>query len=76
MKKIMKNMVCMLFCAIMALSVITIPEKVAAKTTTKNTLYRYMDAKSKKYGFVNSKGKIVVKAVYDQADNFQMEWLV
>lgn len=70
MKKIMKNMVCMLFCAIMALSVITIPEKVAAKTTTKNTLYRYMDAKSEKYGFVNSKGKIVVKAVYDEVDNF------
>ena len=70
MKKIMKNMVCMLLCAIMALSVITIPEKVTAKTTTKNTLYRYMDAKSEKYGFVNSKGKIVVKAVYDEADNF------
>lgn len=70
MKKMMKNMVCMLLCAVMALSVVTIPEKVTAKTTAKNTLYRYMDAKSEKYGFVNSKGKIVVKAVYDEADNF------
>lgn len=70
MMKMMKNMVCMLLCAVMALSVITIPEKVTAKMTTKNTLYRYMDAKSEKYGFVNSKGKIVVKAIYDEADNF------
>ena len=34
MKKMMKNMVCMLLCAVMALSVITIPEKVTAETTT------------------------------------------
>jgi hypothetical protein len=60
MKKMMKNMVCMLLCAVMALSVITIPEKVTAETTTKNTLYRYREVKTGKFGCVNRKGKVIV----------------
>ena len=72
MKKMMKNMVCMLLCAVMALSVITIPEKVTAETTTKNTLYRYREVKTGKFGCVNRKGKVIVKPTYDFIDTFDV----
>lgn len=42
----------------------------AAEKESQNNLYRYMDAKTEKYGLVNRKGEIVVKAVYDQIGKF------
>ena len=56
MKKIMKNFVCMFLCVIMAVSIIQIPEKVTGETTESFILYRYMDAKTEKYGIGKSIG--------------------
>ena len=70
MKKIMKNFVCMFLCVIMAVSIIQIPEKVTGETTESFILYRYMDAKTEKYGYVNKNGKVIVKAVYNEASEF------
>lgn len=62
----------MFLCVIMAVSIIQIPEKVVGETTESSILYRYMDAKTEKYGYVNRNGKptLLDKLFFEQ--NFSL----
>ena len=63
-----KKMVCIILCVCISLGFCKV--QIEASTTETEKLYPYVDSKTKKAGFVNQKGKVVIKAAYDSVDDF------
>ena len=71
MKKINKNKIIYSVIFIMSILIInccTAKQKVEAKET--NQLYSYVDSKSGLCGFVDKKGKVIIKPIYDSVGDF------